>query len=209
MTPIVYLILILVWTACLVGNAIMQIMAVRRQQADELAAMEQMRSGQTFMNVKTKNLDMDNEFDGMTTQEMAEAILRKLNCQVEKEDDGTMSFVYQGATFNLFSESDSPFMTIAFLWWESVSLDNLENVSCMQKAVNSTNATVGRVTTFYVIDNDSNRMLIGSKYGAILVPQVPMPMKYMEALLADLFQSSRIVESRYIDECKKAGIERQ
>ena len=168
---------------------------------DKPAASE----GQPVYNVKTK--DMENEYDGMKAPQIAAAVLKKLNCQSETEEDGSILFSFQGATFNLFSSDESPFITIAYLWWETVPLDKLEQASCMQKAINAINGSLCRSAIFYIIDNDGNRMLVGSKTSGLLMPEIPNMQDYFEALLAEMFQSARAVVDKYHEECRNEGVE--
>lgn len=158
-----------------------------------------------LLNIKTKN--MANEYDGMKAPEIGEALLKKLNCQYEKDDDGSITFSYQGAVFNLFSSAGSPFITIAYLWWDSVPLDKLEHASCMRKAINDINLTFRRTTTFYSINEKDNQMIVGSKCNGLLMPQIPDLTDYFESNLSELFQAARSVDTKYREECSKEGLE--
>lgn len=161
-------------------------------------------TAQPTMDVATR--DAGNAYAGMHAPQLAAAILKDLNCHTEKDEEGNLAFDYQGAHFDLFCDDESAFITVAYLWWEVIPLDKLENVSCMQKAVNAINTTLGKVATFYVIDTDNNRMMVGSKYGGLLIPQIPQVKDYFEALLNDLFRSARSVLNRYVTECNKQGV---
>ena len=116
------------------------------------------------MNVNTKPLNSDHKYAGMDTPTLVKAILKDLNCKYEESDDHSdYVFSYQGENFVARApDKYNPRIRIFDLDWYHCPLSNLEEMSCMQKAINAAN-TRQMCTAVYYIDNDRKEMSVYSK----------------------------------------------
>ena len=101
---------------------------------------------------------------GMDTPTLVKAILKDLNCKYEESDDHSdYVFSYQGENFVARApDKYNPRIRIFDLDWYHCPLSNLEEMSCMQKAINAAN-TRQMCTAVYYIDNDRKEMSVYSK----------------------------------------------
>ena len=156
------------------------------------------------INVKTKDIMENNEFEGMDTPTLVRAILTKLNCQQEENEDGTLVFSYQGETFWVNSRSDTSWIRIVDLSWFNCPLDQLEEVSCVQRAINSANS-VQQCTACYIIDKEENQMRVYSKADILIKSVFPYPDQYLQSWLAAFFRLQQEVALQYQKEKQKVG----
>lgn len=137
--------------------------------------------------VPTEDALDNNEYKDMDTPTLMRAVLKKLNCKCQENDDGTIFFEYQGESFWLSSSKDSSWVRVIDINWYNCSLDNLEEISCMQKAINSANAEQS-CTAVYSIDKENNKMIVYSKADLLISTKLPGPDEYLYAWLSQFFQ---------------------
>lgn len=128
----------------------------------------------------------NDDYKGMSTSELLEALLRKFQCQVERDEDGNYIAKYQGETFLICIMGDMPMLNIWDYRWLEFSLDNLEEVACVQRAINTSNQR-DFCTAVYVIDTDENVLTVNSNRTCILTPDVPHVEELFQSLLDSFF----------------------
>lgn len=140
------------------------------------------------LNVKSRPINMANKYDGMNTAVLLRAILEDLNCKYEENEDGSdLIFSYQGETFVARAPLvDNPRVRLFDVNWYSCPLDNLEEMSCMQKAINEGN-THQMCTAVYYIDNENQCMTVYSKADFLIWSAMPQPENYMRMWLDNMF----------------------
>ena len=140
------------------------------------------------MNVNTKPLNSDHKYAGMDTPTLVKAILKDLNCKYEESDDHSdYMFSYQGENFVARApDKHNPRIRIFDLDWYHCPLSNLEEMSCMQKAINAAN-TRQMCTAVYYIDNDRKEMSVYSKADFLIWSDMSHPDNYMRMWLGNLF----------------------
>ena len=122
------------------------------------------------MNVNTKPLNSDHKYAGMDTPTLVKAILS-----------------YQGENFVARApDKHNPRIRIFDLDWYHCPLSNLEEMSCMQKAINAAN-TRQMCTAVYYIDNDRKEMSVYSKADFLIWSDMSHPDNYMRMWLGNLF----------------------
>lgn len=132
--------------------------------------------------------------------------LAKLNCEVtqDAEDPERIHFTYQGLNFFADSRAGVPYVDIFLTWWEQVSLDNLEDVAAMQKAVNRANTIVrSAAKVIYSYDNDSHLMAVHSYANIIFQENIPRLDRYLSAVFDQFFALSRCVLDEFSKEKAK------
>ena len=126
------------------------------------------------MNVNTKPLNSDHKYAGMDTPTLVKAILDYM-------------FSYQGENFVARApDKHNPRIRIFDLDWYHCPLSNLEEMSCMQKAINAAN-TRQMCTAVYYIDNDRKEMSVYSKADFLIWSDMSHPDNYMRMWLGNLF----------------------
>lgn len=81
------------------------------------------------------------ENQNLSTRDLCAEVLRKLNCDVQFDDENeyNMHFSYQGENFSVETWEDGLMITIWDTWWGTVDLDDLDEVSRVRKAINTIN----------------------------------------------------------------------
>lgn len=138
------------------------------------------------------------ENQNLSTRDLCAEVLRKLNCDVQFDDENeyNMHFSYQGENFSVETWEDGLMITIWDTWWGTVDLDNLDDVSRVRKAINTINVRQG-FTLMYSIDEKSKRFAVHTKRQCLLIPQIPQIENYMVAMLTGFFDAQRSFKEEY------------
>lgn len=160
------------------------------------------------MNVNTKPLNSDHKYAGMDTSTLVKAILKDLNCKYEESDDHSdYVFSYQGENFVARApDKHNPRIRIFDLDWYHCPLSNLEEMSCMQKAINAAN-TRQMCTAVYYIDNDRKEMSVYSKADFLIWSDMSHPDNYMRMWLGNLFYLKQNVVVDFEKEKQRIGLQ--
>lgn len=132
----------------------------------------------------------------MKSGELLKSILKRLNCTYKEGDDDDIWFTYQGEHFALRFSDDSYWVRIYDAQWFECPLDDLEEISYMQKAVNYCNAR-NCATACYVIDTEEEKFTVFSKCDFLLNSNFPFPDDYFISWLNQLFRLKRDVAMQY------------
>lgn len=160
--------------------------------------------------VKDNGEDDDAEFscEGMDNTDVMRALLKKLNCesQEEADDDGcTFMFTYQGEKFWMYASKKTAWVRVADITWYECPLDNLEELSCMQKAINIANSQ-NTCTALYTIDNDEHVMSVYSKYEFAIYPKFLGIQPYFTVIMGSFFELKHAVAIEFDKEKSKVGV---
>lgn len=143
------------------------------------------------------------EYAGKSTKDLLVAVLQKLNCKVEFDEENAdkMFFTYQGENFCAVASNDCLMATLYDFSWGGVELDDLDEVSMLRKAINEVNM-YSPVTLVYSIDKDADKMIAHTKRQILMVPQIPDLEKYLIAMLSSFFEVQRNL-ARELDNLRK------
>lgn len=132
------------------------------------------------------------ENQNISTRDLCVEILRKLNCEVQfdEENEYTMFFTYQGENFRIDTWKDCLMIGIWDTWWGSVDLDDFDDICHIRKAINTININ-SFLTMVYSIDQEGQRFAVHTKRQCLLVPQIPNIENYLAAMLAGFFDVQR------------------
>lgn len=141
--------------------------------------------------------DME-ENQNISTRDLCAEVLRKLNCDVQFDDENeyNMHFSYQGENFSVETWEDGLMITIWDTWWGTVDLDDLDEVSRVRKAINTINVRQN-LTLMYSIDEKSQKFAVHTKRQCLLIPQIPQIENYMVAMLTGFFDVQRSFKEEY------------
>lgn len=140
--------------------------------------------------------ETQSEFGNIDTPTLIRLLLAKLNCQCQENDDGTLFFRYQGESFWLQATKDSAWVRIVDMQWYECSLDELEKMSCMQKAINTVNGSL-TCTAVYSIEKDEGKMEVYSKYDFAITSQISDVEQLLTAILASFFHLKHEVVTEF------------
>lgn len=171
----------------------------KQQKADqEMDRIMNAPSGTVSAEVLPLNNNYMEENHKLSTRDLCAEVLRKLNCDVQFDDENeyNMHFSYQGENFSVETWEDGLMITIWDTWWGTVDLDNLDDVSRVRKAINTINVRQG-FTLMYSIDEKSKRFAVHTKRQRLLIPQIPQIENYMVAMLTGFFDAQRSFKEEY------------
>lgn len=126
--------------------------------------------------------------------------LKLCNCDAvdDKDDPERIHFHFQGANFFADIHPAYPFVDLYLTWWENASLDDLDAVSALQKAVNKGNTLMRTVPkAIYSYDTDENMMAVHSYANVFISPEIPHLHTYIETILYHFFTLSRYIDQEY------------
>ena len=165
------------------------------QEMDRIANGPNMSVGSEVLPLNNKYMEENHK---LSTRDLCAEVLRKLNCDVQFDDENeyNMYFTYQGENFSVETWEDGLMITIWDTWWGTVDLDNLDDVSRVRKAINTINVRQG-FTLMYSIDEKSKRFAVHTKRQCLLIPQIPQIENYMVAMLTGFFDAQRSFKEEY------------
>ncbi len=132
------------------------------------------------INVNSRPLNTMNKYENMNNAVMIRAILGDLNGQYDENEDGSIFFLYQGERFWVTANEESAWIRIIDMQWYDCPLDKLEEISCMQKAINTANSGQS-CTAIYAINKEENKMIAYSKCDLIITSDFPAPDQFFAA----------------------------
>lgn len=125
-------------------------------------------------------------------------LLGQLNCNIrENEDpeDDRIVFDYQGQTFVAYVKDGCGVVNINYYGWESVKMDDIDELSRYRKAVNNVNITT-QAKLFYTYDTeDTKEMNVHSEIMMVFVPELPDLRGWLGSVIDALFVARREFES--------------
>ena len=171
----------------------------KQQKADqEMDRIMNAPSGTVSAEVLPLNNNYMEENHKLSTRDLCAEVLRKLNCDVQFDDENeyNMHFSYQGENFSVETWEDGLMITIWDTWWGTVDLDNLDDVSRVRKAINNINVRQN-LTLIYSIDEKGQKFAVHTKRQCLLIPQIPQIENYMVAMLTGFFDAQRSFKEEY------------
>lgn len=165
------------------------------QEMDRIANAPYMSVGSEVLPLNNNNME---ENQNLSTRDLCAEVLRKLNCDVQFDDENeyNMHFSYQGENFSVETWEDGLMITIWDTWWGTVDLDDLDEVSRVRKAINTINVRQN-LTLMYSIDEKSQKFAVHTKRQCLLIPQIPQIENYMVAMLTGFFDVQRSFKEEY------------
>lgn len=142
----------------------------------------------------------DNKYKGLNTYQLIKALLENLNCRYQENDDNTMYFTYQAENFWVTTGQDNSWARIIDMQWFDCPIDDLQQMSYMQKAINTANSTQ-QCTGVYYIEN--GKMNVYSKTDIIITSDIPNVEDYFVAWLTCFFRLKNNVMIEYEKEKNK------
>ena len=130
------------------------------------------------------------------TRDLFLNVLTNIGCQYElgEGEDNRIFFAYQGEHFFAESSNESLWVNIWDTYWEHVELYDVDEVSRMKKAINTSNLNT-MVSTVYTIDSGGNNMDIHARNTFPFFAQIPNIDQFLKAELNDFFRAHQYVNN--------------
>ena len=159
--------------------------------------------------MKTIDLDMEQmniTLPDTTTRTSLMVALRKLNLQYEFDGDQNIMVTYQGEVFRIIAENDSYWLHIQDCWWYRESLDDIDNLALLHRAVNECNIRdVNRlVYTYNKIEREVGVHVLRE---ILWMPQIPTPDQYLQTTFDTILRSHHYF-FRMMEELRKEEFEK-
>jgi hypothetical protein len=141
-----------------------------------------------------------------TTRTSLMVTLRKLNLQYEFDGNQNIMVTYQGEVFRIIAENDSYWIHIQDCWWYNESLDDIDNLALLHRAVNECNIrdTNKMVYTYNKIEREVGLHILRD---ILWMPQIPTPDQYLQTTFDTMLRSHhfffRMMEELRREEFKK------
>jgi hypothetical protein len=121
-------------------------------------------------------------------------ILTNIGCQYQlgEDDDNRIFFAYQGEHFFADTTNDIMYVHLWDTHWGHVDLCDIDEVSRLRKAINTSNLNTA-VTTVFTIDEEGKNMDVHSKSTIPFISSMPNLEDYLKVELNEFFRSHQMV----------------
>lgn len=133
-----------------------------------------------------------NELDNISTQDLVISVLKKIGCQPEINEEGHVTFKYQGDDFYIAAEEENRFIMIWNPWWGSISTDN-EAFPVLKEIINLVNVN-SLVTTVYMVDEDEKTVGLHSRCHTFFSPNEGELEDHLKMLLDYFFDTHNAIK---------------
>lgn len=130
------------------------------------------------------------------TRDLFLETLTKIGCQYQlgEGDDTRIFFAYQGEHFFADTTNETYYVHLWDTHWGHVELYDIDEVSRLRKAINTSNINT-MVSTIYTIDDEGSNVDVHSKSIIPFIPSMPDIEDYLKAELYDFFRAHQMVKS--------------
>ena len=145
-----------------------------------------------FNNYTERKKEM--EIKNKNTRELFIDTLERIGCQYQlgEVEETRIFFSYQGEHFFADMKEDSIYVHIWDTHWVHVELYDIDEVSRLRKAINTSNMN-SAVSTFYTIDDDAKTMNVHAKSTITFISTIPYLEDYLRTELNEFFHAHQIV----------------
>ncbi len=128
------------------------------------------------------------------TRDLFLETLTKIGCQYEEGEgeDTRIFFAYQGENFIADTTNDISFVHLWDMHWGHVELYDIDEVSRLRKAINTSNLNTA-VTTVFTIDEAGSNMEVHCKATIPFISSMPHLDDYLRVELNDFFRAHQLV----------------
>lgn len=174
--------------------------AVTDGEKDEAVEMPNETTGSE--EIVEEDMDMmDIQLPNSTTRTSLMVALRKLNLQYEFDNDQNFIVVYQGERFRIVADNESIWIQIQDCWWYRESLDDIDNLALLHRAVNECNIRdVNKIV--YTYDNIEKEVGLHILRDLLWMPQIPTLEQYLQTTFDTMFRSHHFF-FRMMEELRK------
>lgn len=151
---------------------------------------------------------MDIQLPDATTRTSLMVALHKLNLQYDFDEDQYFMVTYQGECFRIIAENDKPWIQIQDLWWYGASLDDIDNLALLHRAVNECNIRdVAKMV--YTYNQEEHEIGVHTLCDRLWMPQIPDSAQYLQSAFDTMLRSHhfffRMMEDLRREEYEKSN----
>ena len=132
------------------------------------------------------------DLEEIGTEELVIAVLKKIGCQPETNEEGHIVFKYQGDDFYIAAEEENRFIMIWNPWWGSINTDN-EAFPYLKEIINLVNVN-SLVTTVFMVDEDEKTVGIHSHCHTFFSPNEGELEDHLKMLLDYFFDTHNAIK---------------
>lgn len=160
------------------------------------------------MNIRKKRLEhlermTKTELESISTQELVISVLKTIGCQPKINNEGHVTFKYQGDDFYIAAEEENRFIMIWNPWWESINTDN-EAFPYLKEIINLVNVN-SLVTTVFIVDEDEKTVGIHSHCHTFFSPNEGELEDHLKMLLDYFFDTHNAIKE-YINQLGNTAV---
>lgn len=160
------------------------------------------------MNIRKKRLEhlermTKTELESISTQELVISVLKKIGCQPEINNEGHVTFKYQGDDFYIAAEEENRFIMIWNPWWRSINTDN-EAFPYLKEIINLVNVN-SLVTTVFMVDEDEKTVGIHSHCHTFFSPNEGELEDHLKMLLDYFFDTHNAIKE-YMNQLSNTAV---
>lgn len=176
----------------LVGFAVYGVIITMWNDRQENKRMrEEMEQRQALASQKVIDKSVENK---KGARDLFLDILTNIGCQYQlgEDDDTRIFFAYQGEHFFADATNDIMYVHLWDTHWGHVDLCDIDEVSRLRKAINTSNLNTA-VTTVFTIDEEGKNMDVHSKSTIPFISSMPNLENYLKVELNEFFRSHQMV----------------
>lgn len=161
--------------------------AVADEEMDKVVEMPDEKTGSEEI-IEENMKQVDVQLPDSTTRTLLMVALRKLNLQYEFDDDQNLLITYQGEQFRIIAENDKPWIQVQDCWWYGESLDDIDNLALLHRAVNECNIRDANKMV-YTYNKEEHEVGIHTLRDLLWLPQIPDSDQYLQAAFDTMLRS--------------------
>jgi hypothetical protein len=176
----------------LVGLAVYGVITTMWNDRQENKRMrEEMEQRQALDSQQVLNKSVENK---KGARDLFLDILTNIGCQYQlgEDDDTRIFFAYQGEHFFADTTNDIMYVHLWDTHWGHVDLCDIDEVSRLRKAINTSNLNTA-VTTVFTIDEEGKNMDVHSKSTIPFISSMLNLEDYLKVELNEFFRSHQMV----------------
>jgi len=134
---------------------------------------------------------MDIQLPDSTTRTSLMVALRKLNLQYEFDEKQNFMVTYQGEHFRVIAENERGWIQIQDLGWYEASLDDIDNLAMLHRAVNECNIRDANKIV-YTYNKVEKEVWLHTLRDLLWIPQIPEPAQYLQSTFNSMLRSHQL-----------------
>ena len=151
--------------------------------------------------IQESNNNMDEKFYNPVEERILHA-LQKMQCNIQKSEEGTILFEYQGEWFVIYTSKDNLWIIMRDANWYVVPLNDIDELAIVRRTVNDVNWNT-TCTFVYRIDEEDQKLYLDMLYRCIIFPEIPDIEALLKSLFAIFFTEKRFFMTQLEEERNK------
>lgn len=124
----------------------------------------------------------------MTSRTLLQVALHNLNLQYDFDDTQKFCVIYQGEKFRIFADDENRWIQIQDCGWYEASLDDIDNLALLHRAVNECNIRDGNKIVF-TYNKIEKEIWLHTLCDLLWIPQIPDIEIYLQTTFNSMLQS--------------------